>query len=137
MAAEVPAAWLDRAADDLRVADLLATTLRDAAPVEARAFGVGALFHAQQAAEKALKAFLIAQREMPPRTHDLGPLADRCVALEPELESALKNVDQLSPFAVRIRYPGEDLHLSDDEVATRVEIARTCLTAIRDRLSQT
>ena len=84
-----------------------------------------------------MKAFLIARREMPPRTHDLGPLADRCVALEPELESALTNVDKLSPFAVRIRYPGEDLHLTNEEVATRVEIARTCLTAIRHRLSKT
>lgn len=137
MAAEVPAAWLDRAADDLRVADFLVARLRDAAPDEERAFVVAALFHAQQTAEKALKAFLIARREMPPRTHDLGPLADRCVALEPELESALTNVNKLSPFAVRIRYPGEDLHLTNEEVATRVEIARTCLTAIRDRLSTT
>lgn len=137
MAAEVPAAWLDRAADDLRVADFLVARLRDVAADEERAFAVAALFHAQQTAEKALKAFLLARREMPPRTHDLGPLADRCVALESELESALTNVDQLSPFAVRIRYPGEDLHLSNEEVATRVEIARTCLTAIRDRLSRT
>jgi HEPN domain-containing protein len=137
LAAEVPEAWLDRANDDLLIADLLLESVANAVPEHENAFATGALFHAQQAAEKAMKALLLAERELPPRTHDLGALADRCVALAPELESALTNVDQLSPYAVRIRYPGEGLDLTTAEVAERVEIARTCLAAIRGRLSQT
>jgi HEPN domain-containing protein len=35
-------------------------------------------FHAQQAAEKALKAFLIAKSEEPPRTHSIEVLLERC-----------------------------------------------------------
>jgi len=137
LAPEVPEAWLDRADDDLLIAGLLLESVANAIPEHENAFATGALFHAQQAAEKAMKALLIAEGELPARTHDLGALADRCAALVPELESALANVDQLSPYAVRIRYPGEGLDLTNAEVEARVEIARTCLTAIRNRLSQT
>ncbi len=38
-------------------------------------------FHAQQAAEKYLKAFLVARSESPPRTHDLGALLGLCIQL--------------------------------------------------------
>jgi HEPN domain-containing protein len=137
LAAEIPAAWLERAAEDLLVADVLVEHLGRAGAEDEHALRVGALFHAQQAAEKAMKALLIAEGHAAPRTHDLGALADRCVALAPDLQSALTDVEQLSGYAVRIRYPGEDLDLNSAEVAERVGIARTCLTAVRNRLSQT
>ena len=58
------------------------------------------------------------------------------MALAPDLQQALTDVEQVSGYAVRIRYPGEDLDLTSAEVAERVEIARTCLTAVRNRLPQ-
>jgi HEPN domain-containing protein len=43
-------------------------------------------FHAQQAAEKLLKGFLVHHAQAPPRSHDLVALLARCVELERRLE---------------------------------------------------
>ena len=66
------AAWLAVAEEDLAVAALI---LR-----EGRSAGM-ASFHAQQAGEKALKAYLAWLGHSPiPRTHDLAALAELAVA---------------------------------------------------------
>lgn len=69
--------WLERATDDLREAehDLVAV------PPLLR----GAAFHSQQAAEKALKAFLAAHESPFPRTHDLDQLGVAVAALDSTL----------------------------------------------------
>ena len=67
-------------------------------------------FHLQQAVEKSLKAWLVAQGIAYPRTHDLslllGLLEDHDQYIEPIFWSLL----ELNPFAVQFRYelPGED-----------------------------
>ena len=48
-----------------------------------------ALFHCQQAAEKALKAFLASKRQPFPRIHDLAELGLLCSAFDPSLEELL------------------------------------------------
>jgi HEPN domain-containing protein len=70
--------WLRRAAADLRGADI---DLVADPPL------IGdAVFHCQQAAEKALKAFL-AWHDLPFRkTHDLGEIGQQCIALDRSLE---------------------------------------------------
>ena len=60
------AGWLAKAEDDLRVARLLIAE-------ENRLYGAGA-YHCQQAAEKALKAWLAARNIVFPKTHDLETL---------------------------------------------------------------
>ncbi|NIV40358.1 MAG: HEPN domain-containing protein, partial [Anaerolineae bacterium] len=42
-------------------------------------------FFCQQAAEKYLKAFLIALEQVPPRTHDVDVLVELCAAVDPAL----------------------------------------------------
>jgi len=68
-------------------------------------------FHAQQAAEKLLKALLMA-REIPyRRTHDLRELIDLISDHNIPFPEALMEVRALSPFAVEFRYdylPMED-----------------------------
>lgn len=64
-------------------------------------------FHAQQAAEKALKAIAVLRRLDVPRTHDLAALGQ---ALLDEGEILPLSVDQLrslNPFAVEYRYDDE------------------------------
>ncbi|ABU58429.1 HEPN domain-containing protein [Roseiflexus castenholzii] len=61
-------------------------------------------FHAQQAIEKYLKAFLAFHRHSIPRTHDLEELARLCDAIEPLPELALFDLAALSDFAVQLRY---------------------------------
>jgi len=66
-----------------------------------------ACFHAQQAAEKYLKAYLIqADVEFPP-THNLVKLADLCREVESSFESLLPVVEPLTPYAVELRYDAD------------------------------
>ena len=60
--------WLSKARTDLAVATVILEQGPDMDPW-------ACCFHAQQVAEKALKAVLVARGEEPPRTHDLGALA--------------------------------------------------------------
>lgn len=61
-------------------------------------------FHAQQAAEKALKAVLAASGDDFPWTHDLRHLIERLGDLETPLPSSLYEIRLLGPWAVEFRY---------------------------------
>lgn len=79
-------------------------------------------FHAQQAAEKALKAVLLAHGLTFPRTHDLAFLMDRLppgISLPPELI----DLPTLSKYAVQHRYPGETLPVSAKHRAHAVRLS--------------
>ncbi len=67
-------------------------------------------FHAQQCAEKYLKAFLIANDLEIPKTHILEELINMAKKLDPEFEDLLKdiNISILSHYAVSARYPPAD-----------------------------
>ncbi len=66
-------------------------------------------FHAQQAVEKRLKAWLIFHAQTPRRTHDLVALLADCVALEPVLASLESDCRRLTDYAIQSRYP-DDLY---------------------------
>ncbi len=75
-------AWLRKADLDLRAA-------AHALSAPEAAFSADAVFHAQQAAEKALKAFL-AWHDVPfGKTHDLEKLGRHCRALDRTLEAVV------------------------------------------------
>jgi HEPN domain-containing protein len=79
-------------------------------------------FHAQQCAEKYLKAFLVAQKIEPPRTHNLIDLLALCVTLDAAIELIRGALELLNAYSVDVRYPGES--------ATKEE-AREAVKAIR------
>jgi len=61
-------------------------------------------FHAQQAAEKLLKAILMAKNIPYRRTHDLRELIDLTRDNGIEFPESLMEIRTLSPFAVEFRY---------------------------------
>lgn len=67
----------------------------------------GICFHAQQCAEKYLKARLCEADMAPGKTHDLVALLDLLLDIEPMWESFREDLAYLSDFAVAFRYPGE------------------------------
>ena len=103
-----PADWLDFARGDLAVARVL---LLSDVPPRAPAW------HAQQAAEKALKAVLVARGEAVPRTHDLLDLAARAGSHVSGLPST-RDLADLTFHAVQPRYP-DDLAEVDEADALR------------------
>lgn len=68
-------------------------------------------FHAQQAAEKLLKALLAAGGHDYPRSHDLGLLLDLLASVGVQLPEELLAVEVLTSFATVYRY--DDLPLEE------------------------
>jgi HEPN domain-containing protein len=91
--------WIRKAESDLVAAHLLAES-DEPLPDQ-----MG--FFCQQAAEKYLKAFLIAAGQMPPRIHDVDALLDMCATVDAAFDQLRPLVEGLTEFAVIFRYPDE------------------------------
>ena len=119
-------AWLAKAALDLRSAEV---DLAAHPPITS-----DALFHCQQAVEKALKAFLTWHDHPFRKTHDLVELGGRCVALDATLEPSLRTAGPLTEYAWRFRYPGEVDEPAREEAEQSLKVARSVVTAVVQRL---
>ena len=64
-------------------------------------------FHAQQAAEKILKAVLVSRQVTYPKTHDLAVLFELLSKHGIGCPVAIDDLDALTPFAVALRYDDE------------------------------
>jgi len=64
-------------------------------------------YHCQQAAEKALKAFLVFSDIEAPKTHDLAALCRRCALLEESFSEYLVDCGDLSLYVANARYPSK------------------------------
>lgn len=118
--------WLRKARGDLRGAELdLAADpplLEDAA------------FHAQQAVEKTLKAFLVWHERPFRKTHDLGEIGQLCTALDPSLEPLCRRADTLTVYAWAFRYPSDIVSPSLQEVAEAFALAGEMWNAVTARV---
>jgi HEPN domain-containing protein len=91
-----------------------------------------AAFHAQQCAEKYLKARLIEGEISFPKTHDLGALLRLVLPLEPAWASLRDELSALTDLAVEVRYPGASADVKDATQAVATarkvrELARASL----------
>ena len=89
-------------------------------------------FHAQQCAEKHLKAFLQEANISFPRTHDLADLLSLALSIEPTWTSMTADLNILSAFAVEYRYPGDSADL--DEAKEALQICKKVRQVIRHAL---
>ena len=80
-------------------------------------------FHAQQAAEKFIKAFLVRHQIEFPKTHNIALLRQLVANVDPELANSLAESDALTPYGVEFRYPGDLPSLSRDEGERAVRLA--------------
>ncbi|MGH2769656.1 MAG: HEPN domain-containing protein [Actinomycetota bacterium] len=88
------ARWLAQAETDLGAARLLSER-----------FPALACFHAQQSAEKALKAILHASGERPVLGHSLGDLGSRVAKCSPHYQALGSEVTKLDRYYIPTRYP--------------------------------
>jgi HEPN domain-containing protein len=96
--ADLVRGWLRKAESDLTSAGL---------SIAAGQALDGACFHAQQAAEKCLKAYLSAYEIEFPFVHNLEKLIDLCVQRDGDFASIKTLGQNLTPFAVELRYDAE------------------------------
>ena len=92
-------------------------------------------FHAQQAAEKLLKAFLVFHNQNPPRTHDLVVLLDNCIHFDSTLADIEDDLQILHSFAVDARYPGDFYEAEEEDGRTAYAAAKRIQQAINGRLT--
>ena len=111
------AEWVDKAEGDF------ATAGRELLVGSAPNYDA-ACFHAQQCAEKYLKARLVEAGVSVSRTHDLVVILDSLLGIEPSWESLRQYAEPLTDLAVEVRYPGtcaeKDDALEAVECAARV-----------------
>ncbi len=116
--------WFIRAKRDLTIANM---NLANNPPITD-----DAVFHCQQAVEKALKGFLVLHDRPFKKTHIIGDLSPDVLRIAPTLEPLLKQATELTPYATMFRYPGElDLPSLEDSsdalvIAQRVFDAIIC-----------
>jgi HEPN domain-containing protein len=116
--------WLRKAESDLVAATLA---------IRAEAALDTACFHAQQAAEKLLKAYLLAHNIEFPLTHNLARLLLLCEARDPAFSRLLPLAESLTPYAVELRYDGEfwpTLEVAREARESAVEIKRFVLARL-------
>lgn len=115
--AEAVASWLAKAKSDLDTANLL---IRGAE----LHLDTGS-YHCQQAAEKALKAWLTSRMQEFRKTHDLVELLSQCIGIHPGFEVLLEPARFLVPFATQFRYPGDIFEPPLEESLQALDCAST------------
>ncbi len=119
--------WIERAAEDLGVAEFL---------LDGEAgFPGPVLLHAQQAAEKYLKALLVSFQVEFRKTHDIVQLLELVEAVDAQLAESLSDAAILTPYGVEVRYPGDCPIITSQDVLDAVRLARKVRDAIVPRLS--
>lgn len=113
--AELVRNWLIKAKRDLAAARRLASGPESYLDV--------AIYHCQQAAEKALKAFLSFYDEPPEKTHDVGALIARCERRESGFHKWVDAAAFLTPYATVFRYPGDLMEPDQAEFDEALQMA--------------
>lgn len=114
--------WVLKAEEDYAVVQALGRRRKPA-------FHNAVCFHAQQCAEKYLKALLVRSRVSFPKTHDILELLELARPLAPHLALLRPNLEYLEPFAVNLRYPGEFATRAEAQRAAR--LLRQIRSAVR------
>ena len=92
-------------------------------------------FQAQQAAEKAIKAFLLFHDVEAPKIHNMVTLLGE-VAKYSELPQELKDVVILNDYAVQTRYPGEYTPVSEQEYHDAVKVSEYCVKWVENKIKK-
>ena len=100
--------WILKAKSDLKTARIL---------MQSNELTDIVCFHAQQAVEKLLKAYLTYKNIKSSKTHDISVLLKLCIKEDKDFNSLdIEKLEQLTFYAVEVRYP-DDFYVPDIEEA--------------------
>ncbi len=125
---ELVRTWLIKARNDLGSAKKLAHG--------SDAYYDTAIYHCQQAAEKALKAFLVYHDIEFEKVHNLTMLVGFCLEIDPEFNNYLDAAAILTPYATSYRYPNELFELEPEErqIEEALELAEQIFNFVVNRM---
>jgi len=118
--------WLHKASEDVRAAEVARAAeppLRDAA-----------VFHCQQAAEKAIKGFLTLHARPFRKTHSIEEIGELAGAIDLSLRPVIDRAAPLAEYAWKFRYPGTPDEPALDEVDQAIAVAREVVREIIARV---
>jgi HEPN domain-containing protein len=122
--------WLACADDDLRFAHIGMTL-----PVEQGPPYHLVAYHAQQCAEKHLKAYLVCLGIDFPRTHNISTLLELC-SDHARWPVTLRDAEELTHYAVATRYPGEAAEVTAHDARRAIELAERVRSQVRAALRE-
>lgn len=121
--------WLLKSRRDLEAAGLLfesKTSLLDVV-----------VYHCQQSAEKAFKAYLTYQDVVFQKTHNLSVLLDLCDSFDAAFDDLRNFAETLTPYATEFRYPGDMIEPERQDAEEAIEIATLILIFVIQKLPDT
>lgn len=117
--------WFAYAENDLQAASVL---------TDAHIIGC-ALYHIEQASEKALKAYLIATNTSFALTHDLVPLLGSCCKTEPDFDQFASDIRDINPYSTKSRYPNKSyIEPAPNTVKSLIARATALLHFVRNKI---
>ncbi len=120
--------WVERAEEDLLVAELLLSS-------EGSCPSSTICFHAQQCTEKYVKALLVSLSIPFPKVHDIGELLHLMPA-SIKVPLTAEEQERLTFYATTARYPGDYEPVSREDAEEMLSAARNLRDAIRAQLPQ-
>ena len=120
--------WFRKAEDDFEAANDMLN--------EGESYRWIICYHAQQAAEKYLKAYLVQKSIEPPRVHDLTDLLKVLSLVAPAMGDHLHEIRSLSIYAVDTRYPGDLPAATSEEAREAVQLAGEARRIITEALQR-
>ena len=98
----------------------------------------GACFTAQQAVEKALKAFLLHHQKKLIKIHDVSALLEECILIDDSFSALRETVLPLVDYYVQVRYPdvSDFMDYSREDAKDALERATAVVNFIKERLGQ-
>jgi len=92
-------------------------------------------YHAQQCAEKYLKAYLVCRNVEFPYTHNISTLLELCSEYA-NWPVKLRDAEELSTYAITTRYPGEAAEVTAQEAQRALLLAQRVCNQVRTALEE-
>ncbi len=92
-------------------------------------------YHAQQCAEKCLKAYLVCQGVDFPYTHNISTLLELCSDYA-DWPASLREAEELTDYAITTRYPGETAEVTSHDAQRAIELAERVRSRVQAALCE-
>ena len=93
-----------------------------------------AVYHCQQTAEKALKAYLTLKDSPFRKVHDLSALVEQSSEFDGTVVQLREAAETLTPYRVVFRYPGSVLEPAPSEAKEALRLARIVLDFVAGKI---
>jgi len=120
--------WIEKARSDLLNADNNLVAPR--VPYDT------VCFHCQQAAEKLLKALLVACGREYPTTHNLFVILEKVLEFDATAESLRQALAMLNSYSVEVRYPGDAWMPTPDDTTQARQAAQEVYDFVQSKLER-